>query len=250
MNRVRLLPVVVVAASALLMLKTFGIVSGQGYILGGVSVAQAAGDEGQASEAAAAEPEAAAADAEPDVEMSPADAAAAALFENFPIDDGALEAAADAQPGSTEALILQRLAERRAELESFAGELQTRLSLVEAAEMRIEERMSELGAMEAQINALVDAQQNAEAEQFAAIVAMYENMRAGDAATIFNDLDEDVLVKVGHAMNPRKLGPIMAKMIPAQAQQLTVLLAQTGPTGPTEPSATQEFANLPQIVGQ
>ena len=50
-------------------------------------------------------------------------------------------------------------------------------------------------------------------------------------------------------MNPRKLGPIMAKMIPAKAQQLTVLLAQTGPEGPQEPT-TPEFANLPQIVGQ
>ncbi|WP_339644096.1 hypothetical protein [uncultured Pelagibacterium sp.] len=248
MNRVRLLPVVVIAASALLMLKTFGIVSGQGYILGGVNAAQAAGG-GQVAEEAAAEPEAAPADGEPEVEMSPADAAAAALFENFPIDDSELEGADDAPPGATEAIILQRLTERRTELESFASELQTRLAVVEAAEMRIEERMSELSAMEAQINALVDAQQDAEAEQFAAIVAMYENMRASDAATIFNDLDEGVLVKVGHAMNPRKLGPIMAKMIPAKAQQLTVLLAQTGPEGPQEPT-TPEFANLPQIVGQ
>lgn len=249
MNRVRLLPVVVIAASALLMLKTFGIVSGQGYILGGVSAAQAAGG-GHVTEEAAAEPEAAPANLEPEAEMSPADAAAAALFENFPIDDSELEAADDAPASATEAVILQRLTERRTELESFASELQTRLAVVEAAEMRIEERMSELSAMEAQINALVDAQQNAEAEQFAAIVAMYENMRAGDAATIFNDLDEGVLVKVGQAMNPRKLGPIMAKMIPAKAQQLTVLLAQTGPTGPAEPAATEEFANLPQIVGQ
>lgn len=249
MNQVRLLPVVVVAASALLMLKTFGIVSGQGYLLGGVGAAQAAGG-GQVTEETVAEPEAAPeADQEPEVEMSAADAAAAALFDNFPTEDAELAAAGDAEPGSTEALILQRLAERRVELESFATELQTRLAVVEAAELRIEERMSELSAMEAQINALVDAQQNAEAEQFAAIVAMYENMRAGDAATIFNDLDEGVLVKVGQAMNPRKLGPIMAKMIPAKAQQLTVLLAQTGPTGPAEPPA-QEFANLPQIVGQ
>ncbi|WP_417582434.1 MotE family protein [Pelagibacterium sp.] len=253
MKQVRLLPVVVVAASALLLLKTFGIVSGQGYILGGMSVAQAAGG-GQVAEQAVTDPaaEAEADGEEPQTELSAADAAAQALFETFPADDAdldALEDAPEAAPGSTEAIILQRLAERRTELESFATELQTRLAVVEAAEMRIEERMSELSAMETQINALVDAQENAEAEQFAAIVAMYENMRASDAATIFNDLDETVLVRVGQAMNPRKLGPIMAKMIPANAQQLTVLLAQTGPSGPVQPAA-QEFANLPQIVGQ
>jgi flagellar motility protein MotE (MotC chaperone) len=248
-NRVRLLPVVVVAASALLMLKTFGIVSGQGYMLGGVSAAQAAGD-GQVAEGAVAEPGAAPrADQEPEVEMSAADAAAAALFDNFPTDDAELATLEGVVPGSTEAIILQRLAERRVELESFAAELQTRLAVVEAAELRIEERMSDLSAMETQINALVDAQDNAQAEQFAAIVAMYENMRAGDAATIFNDLDQDVLVRVGQAMNPRKLGPIMAKMIPAKAQQLTVLLAQSGSAGTAEP-AIQGFADLPQIVGQ
>lgn len=249
MNQVRLLPVVVVAASALLMLKTFGIVSGQGYVLGGVSPAQAAGG-GQVVEEVVAEPQVEAA-AEPAEELSAADAAARALFESFPADGelDALEGASDIAPGSTEAILLQRLAERRAELDGFAAELQTRLSVVEAAEMRIEERMSELSAMEAQINALVDAREGAEAEQFAAIVAMYENMRPGDAATIFNDLDQAVLVRVGHAMNPRKLGPIMAKMIPTKAQELTVLLAQTGPTGPVE-TASQDFANLPQIVGQ
>ncbi|AEQ51869.1 MotE family protein [Pelagibacterium halotolerans] len=249
MNQVRLLPVVVVAASALLMLKTFGIVSGQSYVMGGMSQAQAAGSAQPAHEPEEeAQPES---EAEPEVELSAADAAAQALFENFPTDGEleTLEGASDAAPGSTEAIILQRLAERRTELDSFAAELETRLAVVEAAELRIEERMSELSAMETQINALVDAQESAEAEQFAAIVAMYENMRAGDAATIFNDLDEDVLVRVGHAMNPRKLGPIMAKMIPAKAQQLTVLLAQTGPTGPVE-QASQDFANLPQIVGQ
>lgn len=249
MNQVRLLPVVVVAASTLLMLKTFGIVSGQGYMLGGVSAAQAAGG-GHVAEEMVAEPDAETT-AEPEGELSAADAAARALFENFPADGelDALAGASDIVPGSTEAILLQRLAERRAELDGFATELQTRLSVVEAAEMRIEERMSELSAMEAQINALVDARESAEAEQFAAIVAMYENMRPGDAATIFNDLDQAVLVRVGHAMNPRKLGPIMAKMIPAKAQELTVLLAQTGPTGPVE-TASQDFANLPQIVGQ
>ncbi|WMT90003.1 hypothetical protein [Pelagibacterium sp. H642] len=259
MKQIRLLPVVVLAASALLVLKTFGIVSGQGYILGGVSAAQAAG-AGTAQAEVASE----AVEAEHG-ELSPSEAAAEALFDAVPSHvarDGEvniLEAAndgaampVDALAGSSEALILERLTERRAELDALAAELETRLAVVEAAELRIEERMAELSAIEAEINALVDAQETAEAEQFAAIVAMYENMRAGDAATIFNDLDRDVLVRVGRAMSPRKLGPIMAEMDTSKAQELTVLLAQTGPTGQAglpEPT-TPDYANLPQIVGQ
>lgn len=257
MKQIRLLPVVVLAASALLVLKSFGIVSGHGYILSGVSVAQASGG-GQAAEAEVV-PEAPATETEP--ELSPAEAAAQALFEAVPSEvpeEGGINvqevsggAIVDVDPdaGSSEALILQRLAERRAELDAFANELETRLAVVEAAEIRIEERMTELSAMEAEINALVDARDSAEAEQFAAIVAMYESMRANDAATIFNDLDRDVLVSVGREMSPRKLGPIMAEMEPSKAQELTVLLAQTGSPATAEPVA-QDFANLPQIVGQ
>lgn len=250
MKQIRLLPVVILAASALLVFKTFGIVSGQGYVLGGMNLAQAQDAEIAGEPASEMEPE-----------LSPAEAAARALFNAVPSsapEEGTINlrqvgggeaTVLDPAGGSSEALILQRLAERRAELDAFASELQTRLSVVEAAELRIEERMTELSAMEAEINALVDARDDTDSEQFAAIVAMYENMRAKDAATIFNDLDRDVLVRVGRAMNPRKLGPIMAQMTPTKAQELTVLLAQTGPTGPA-PAVPQDFANLPQIVGQ
>ncbi len=43
MTKIRLLPVVVMAIAALLVLKTMGLVTNGGYVLGGVSVAQAAG---------------------------------------------------------------------------------------------------------------------------------------------------------------------------------------------------------------
>ncbi|HEY0033551.1 MAG TPA: hypothetical protein VGB81_09820 [Devosia sp.] len=44
MNNIRLLPIVVVAVAALLLLKTLGLVTNGGYVLGGVMVAQAAGE--------------------------------------------------------------------------------------------------------------------------------------------------------------------------------------------------------------
>jgi hypothetical protein len=160
-KQVRLLPVVVMAASALLVLKTFGIVSGQGYILGGVGIAQ--------------EVEHTAPVPEDQSELSPSEAAARALFDTVPSSvsgegevnvlaagPGGVAVPVDFTEGTSEAAILQRLAERRAELEAFAGELEARLAVVEAAEIRIEERMAELNAMETSINALVDAQENAE----------------------------------------------------------------------------------------
>ncbi|SDG93573.1 MotE family protein [Pelagibacterium luteolum] len=240
MRQIRLLPVVVLAASALLILKTVGLVTGDGYTPG-VQSAFAAGDTA-AAEAPAPEPATAEATGAP---VDPVQAAADSLFGSVP---EAVEAAEGGATGSdTGEIVLQRLAERRAELDAFALELESRMSLVEAAELRIEERMAELSALEAQINVSLDAQDAAAEAQFAAVVAMYENMRAGDAATIFNDLDTSVLVAVGKKMNPRKLGPIMANMVPARAQQLTVLLAQTDVA---TPAPVQQSADLPQIVGQ
>jgi flagellar motility protein MotE (MotC chaperone) len=50
-NKIRLLPVVVVAIAALLVLKTLGLVTNGGYVLGGVGVAQAASDPAAAGPA-------------------------------------------------------------------------------------------------------------------------------------------------------------------------------------------------------
>lgn len=243
MRQIRLLPVVILAASALLVFKAIDIVSGSGQSNTAMAQipAESATLDGEALEAAELAAQAL------------YDALSSGPDEGQDIEAWRLEGGAGPErlggANPTEALILQRLAERRAELDRFAAELETRLAVVEAAELRIEQRMSELSTMEAQINALVDRQDDAEAAQFAAIVAMYESMRPGDAATIFNDLDRAVLVRVGQAMSPRKLGPIMAKMTPGKAQELTVMLAETGPTGPSQ-IAVQDFSNLPQIIGQ
>lgn len=245
MKTVRLLPIVVMAASALLVLKVTGLVTNGGYTLTGVPglVAQESGGTAEA-------------------ELAAAEVAARALFDTLPTP------AADGQPvptmefdteregrpialveDDTERVILERLSTRRAELDALAEELELRLSVVEAAEARLEERMAELTAIEARINSTIDGREARDAEQFAGLVAMYENMRPADAATIFNDLDMSVLLRVSRSMNPRKLGPIMAKMQPEKAQNLTVRMASADDVVAVE-VAQDGFAHLPQIIGE
>jgi flagellar motility protein MotE (MotC chaperone) len=80
-------------------------------------------------------------------------------------------------------------------------------------------------------------------------VAMYETMKAKEAATIFNQLDMPVLLRVTRAMNPRKMAPILARMDPMRAKSLTAGLA----TEEVEPSLdvlVEDLTSLPQIVGQ
>ncbi|HEV2516221.1 MAG TPA: hypothetical protein VGV07_13285 [Devosia sp.] len=341
MKTPRLLPVVIAAATALLLFKGIGLVTTGGYVLTGTGSAVAAGGGGghaapSAATAAGAdptmalppdttmadtsptladeapvlplEPEAgghgaaapttAGHGAEPDAEhgaepaaedhsAAPIDvacaadaaapAAAAAEAGHGAPAEGASPAAAsladcppsvnahgDALPmelnsagvlvpmegeGGSESELLGRLGERRDSLDAREKELEMRLALVEAAEKRLDERTETLKAIEARINALVDEKKAAENEQFASIVAMYETMKPKEAATIFNQLDLAVLMRVAKAMNPRKMAPVLAKMDPLKARSLTAGLAMEQPE-PALDMPVEDLASLPQIVGQ
>ncbi len=155
---------------------------------------------------------------------------------------------AEGTPAS-ETAILERLAVRRSELDTREAELEMRMALVEAAEKRIEERTAVLEALEARIDAMVDEKRTLEESQFVAVVSMYETMRPKDAAPIFDQLDMSVLLRVARAMNPRKMAPILAKMNPSRAQELTAGLA-VDRVEPTIELTGEDLGALPQIVGQ
>ena len=150
---------------------------------------------------------------------------------------------------SSEADLLTRLGDRRGELDAREKELEMRTALVEAAEKRIDERTAALKALEAQINALVEEKKSDEKAQFAGIVSMYETMKPKEAATLFNALDNEVLLRVARAMNPRKMAPILAKMDPMKAKTLTAGLARQEAEPTADTSAIEDLASLPQIVG-
>ncbi len=149
----------------------------------------------------------------------------------------------------TQDAVLARLSDRRAELDKREADLNMRAALVEAAEKQMQQRADALKSLQDQITALVDQKKAMEDTQFAAIVNMYETMKPGDAAKIFDGLEMSVLTRVAKAMSPRKMAPVMAQMASARAQQLTTQLASTD--APAAVVAASPAANaLPQIVGQ
>ena len=149
----------------------------------------------------------------------------------------------------SEKAILERLAERRTELDTYQQELELRASLVDAAEKKIAERQATLEALETQISTLVDQRTAMETGQFAGIITLYENMKPKDAANIFNSLDMEVLLRVAKGMNPRKMSPILAEMDATRAQELTVRMAALADL-PPEQMTPADISALPQIVGQ
>jgi flagellar motility protein MotE (MotC chaperone) len=144
-------------------------------------------------------------------------------------------------PSSAERAILERLSERHSELDARAKELDTREKLLKAAEKRLEGRIAELKSLEKRVDAAADMKDKNEATRFKNVVTMYENMKAKDAAKIFDRLDMKVLVDVSTRINPRRMADIMAQMSPEAAERLTVELASRDKEKPTP--------ELPKIEG-
>ena len=286
MTTVRLLPVVIAAGVALLLLKSVGLVTEGGYVLSGVSSAFAAGGQTSGAPADAIPSDPVMTDDSPTLDdgaptlpmagdgakaesglgtapgaeaavdcaagaecAAPADAGVAEAVSPTII-DGAGEPVQLGDDGmNSEEAVLERLGDRRDDLDAREAELDMRLALIEAAEQRIDERTAALEALEARIEAMVEEKESLEEEQFVSIIAMYESMKARDAAPIFNQLDMRVLLRVARAMSPRKMAPILAAMDPLKARDLTSNMA-IDRGEPALDAPVEKFADLPQIVGQ
>jgi flagellar motility protein MotE (MotC chaperone) len=125
--------------------------------------------------------------------------------------------------------LLQQLAKRREKLEQRADTLNRRESLVKAAEKRLTQKVGEMERLRTEIEDLLVKYDEQETQQLTRLVNIYEKMKPKDAARIFEDLDQEVLLKVVERMNERKTAPILAEMRPDKAQQLTIELAERLP---------------------
>jgi flagellar motility protein MotE (MotC chaperone) len=147
-------------------------------------------------------------------------------------------------PSAAERAILERLQERRQELEKRARELDIREGLIADAEKRVESKLMQIKEGQQQLATAAQKKEETGAARFKSLVTMYETMKPRDAAKIFDRLEVNVLLQVASMMNPRSMSEVLALMTPDRAEQLTVELANRAKTSPKDPSA-----NLPKIEG-
>jgi flagellar motility protein MotE (MotC chaperone) len=128
--------------------------------------------------------------------------------------------------GDAEQELLQRLAERRAELNRRAQDLDQRSALLTAAEQRVNQKLVELEDLRNQIKSLVRQVDQEQRQQIESLVKLYETMRPADAARIMGTLEMGVLIEVVSRMRESKAAPILAAMDAAKARDLTIQLAE------------------------
>ena len=281
---VRLVPLVVAAAASLFVLKAFELFLAGEHSFGGAQTAFAQGSEKPAEPASSRgkadrqkswmqqlfDPEYTGAVAGPDEKSaaaaapSPKPAPAATHGGAAPageVKEKSREAkpppAETKMPGTPvdpdhppasagERAVLESLNQRRQELEARARELDVRENLLAATEKRIQARLSEIKEAEARINATAHKKDEAEAARFKGLVSMYENMKAKDAAKIFDRLDMRVLLELSAQINPRRMSDILALMSPEVAERLTGEIAARA--GAVEKPAP--VPDLPKIEGR
>jgi len=156
-----------------------------------------------------------------------------------------VNAAPHPSPSAAERAILERLQERRQELEKRARELDIREGLIADAEKRVESKLMQIKEGREQLAVEAHKKEDAEAARFKGLVTMYESMKPRDAAKIFDRLEVNVLLQVASMMSPRAMSEILALMSPDRAEQLTVELANRAQASPKNPAA-----NLPKIEGR
>ncbi len=221
--RIRLLPLTIFAAVLLLGLKVGDLWDGIWRTSGtGIAEVQAQDAEEDAAEAEDGENQEAAEGEGAEEERAEEDLNALALE--------AEEAEPLLQPApeltQAELDVLQRLRQRREELDRRAAELEMRESVIAAAEHNLEGRVEEWRRLQSKVEALLARYENEQAEELERLATYYEKMKPKDAARVFNALEMTYLIDIVSRMNDARVAEIIGKMETIKAMELTMEMAK------------------------
>jgi len=160
----------------------------------------------------------------PSAEVAPADPTKMQM--DTPTEPTMTSAAPDADASPAELDVLKQLSDRREQLEKRSHDLDTRESLLKVTEQRVDQKIKEMETLRLQLQSMVSQASEAQQAQLDNLVKIYETMKPEEAARVFETLDMPVLLSVIQRMKPKSTAPIMAKMAPQKAKDVTVALTK------------------------
>lgn len=122
--------------------------------------------------------------------------------------------------------VLQRLANRRAELDKLRQDVALREKLLAATEKRLNSKLAELTGLKSRIQELLKKHDKQQEAKLKSLVKIYETMKPKNAARIFEQLEMDILLDVVERMREAKTAVIFAAMDPTKAKAVTSRLAE------------------------
>ncbi len=113
------------------------------------------------------------------------------------------------------------------------AELDNRERAVEAAQVLIEERLSELEAAELRLEALIQVSDTAAESDLARLTEVYETMGPDQTAALFAQMDPNFAAGFLTRMSPAASAAIMAELDPTYAYAVSVVIATRNAAAPT-----------------
>lgn len=113
---------------------------------------------------------------------------------------------------------LQKLIDRKKELDGREEELARVETELAAQKVELEKRMKELEEMRARISSTLEERVKVDEQKIETLVQMYSQMKAPQAAKVFETLDEDLAVEVIGRMKKKNAADIMNLLKPEKAQ--------------------------------
>lgn len=120
---------------------------------------------------------------------------------------------------------LQKLNERKKELDAREAELNRLETELQAQKSELEKRLEELEQMRTSISSILEDRVKADEEKVETLVQMYSNMKAPQAAKVFETMDEDLAVEILGRMKKKNAADIMNLLKPEKAQTLSEMFA-------------------------
>jgi flagellar motility protein MotE (MotC chaperone) len=139
---------------------------------------------------------------------------------------------------ASEFKLLQALQDRRQQLDKREADIITREGVVKTADAIVMQRIETLKGVEANIQKLLGQVDEMEQKRIANLVAVYEKMKPKDAAKVWENMSDDVLLPIASRMKNQSLSLILAKVSPERARVITAKLAQID-----NGNADQKFAD-------
>lgn len=113
---------------------------------------------------------------------------------------------------------LTKLNDRRKELDAREEELNRQEVELQAQKVELDKRLKELEDMRGKISNMLETRVKADDQKVDTLVQMYTNMKAPQAAKVFETMDEDLVVEILGRMKKKNAADIMNLLKPEKAQ--------------------------------
>ncbi|WP_413558758.1 magnesium transporter MgtE N-terminal domain-containing protein [Bdellovibrio sp. HCB209] len=116
---------------------------------------------------------------------------------------------------------LTKLNDRRKELDAREEELNRQEAELQAQKVELDKRLKELQDMRGKISNMLEDRVKADDQKVDTLVQMYTNMKAPQAAKVFETMDEDLVVEILGRMKKKNAADIMNLLKPEKAQTIS-----------------------------